>query len=249
MALKILREGAVHTLVLDRSEAANALSGELVDRLTDGVREAGIGGAQVLVLRGEGRNFSAGFDFGGIEGASDADLLQRFVHIELLLQAVADSPCLTVALAHGPTFGAGADLFAACRWRIADPGTRFRMPGLAFGIVLGTRRLAALVGAERARELLEALSTFDAAQAQAIGFATRVVARDDWSAVVQEALEVAGRLPAASRAALHQVLAADHHDHSMADLVRSAAVPGLKDRMLAYRQAQLAARRPGLTPA
>jgi len=242
MALTIVDEGPLRLLELARPDAANALSAELVDRLSVAVADAADAGVQVLVLRGAGRHFSAGFDFAGIENASDADLLQRFVRIELLLQAVAHSPCLTVAMAHGSAFGAGADLFAACQWRIADAAARFRMPGLAFGIVLGTRRLAALVGTERARDLLGAVRTFDAAEACSIGFATRTSPQSDWGAVQREALDVAGRLPAASRAALRRALATDLDDLSLADLVRSAAVPGLKDRMLSYRQAQLAAR-------
>jgi len=69
----------------------------------------------------------------------------RFVRIEMLLQAVATSPARTVALAHGKVFGAGADLFACCHHRIAAAGTTFRMPGLKFGLMLGTRRFAASV--------------------------------------------------------------------------------------------------------
>jgi enoyl-CoA hydratase len=248
MALNVIREGPVTTLELDRAQASNALCADLVDRLTDAVAEAASAGAQVLVLRGAGRNFSAGFDFSGLESASDAELLQRFVRIELLLQAVAHSPCLTVAMAHGPTMGAGADLFAACEWRIADPGAQFRMPGLSFGIVLGTRRLAALVGAQRARDLLQSVQAFDAARALSVGFVTRVLVRADWDAVGREALEVAGRLSPDSRTALHRALDGEFDHRSLSDLVRSAAVPGLKSRMLSYWQARLAERPKGGSP-
>jgi enoyl-CoA hydratase len=243
MSIMIERNGACWMVTLDRPQAANALSADLIEKLIEVVAEAEQAGAAVLAFKGQGRNFSAGFDFGGIDTATDAELLHRFVRIELLLQAVANSPCLTVALAHGPTYGAGADLFAVCRWRIADPGARFRMPGLAFGIVLGTRRLAALVGRERARELLGALRAFDASEALAMGFATRLVETAGWPRTLEEALGIHAQLPAASRAALRSVLASDLDDRSLADLVRSAAVPGLRGRMVAYREAQQSARR------
>ena len=71
------------------------------------VQRAPAEGAKVLVFRGEGKTFSAGFDFSDVEQQTEGDLLLRFVRVELLLQAVASSPCLTVALAHGRTFGAG----------------------------------------------------------------------------------------------------------------------------------------------
>ncbi len=148
-ALRIERDGPLWTLVLDRADKANALSEDLVEALLAALSDAERAAAAVVVLRGEGRNFSAGFDFGGYEDASEGDLLRRFVRIEQLLQALARSPCLTVGLAHGRNFGAGVDLFAACRWRVATAEATFRMPGLAFGVVLGTRRFAALVGPVR----------------------------------------------------------------------------------------------------
>ncbi|HPU51763.1 MAG TPA: enoyl-CoA hydratase/isomerase family protein [Burkholderiaceae bacterium] len=237
-ALSIDRQDDCWTVALDRERSANALNAQIVDELLDVVAQAGARGVRVLVLRGNGRNFSAGFDFGGFEDQSEADLLLRFVRIEALLQAVSRSPCLTVGLAHGRNFGAGADIFAACQWRIAEPGATFRMPGLAFGLVLGTRRLAALVGAEKARDILESLATFNAEQALACGFVRQLTAQAQWPDIVQEARRVAGVLPPASRARLYRTLDATPDalaDASLADLVRSAAEPGLKARMQAYR--------------
>jgi len=236
--LRIERGGDRWTLVLDRTAKANALSASLVEALIAAVGEAEAAGVQVLALRGEGRNFSAGFDFGGYEEQTEDDLVRRFVRIETLLQALARSRCLTVGFAHGRNFGAGVDLFGACRWRVAAPGATFRMPGLAFGLVLGTRRFAAIVGRERAREILEGLVTFDAARAREIGFVTRVGAEDAWGAVLDEAVATARLLPAASRALLYSVLDGDTDAADMADLVRSASAPGLKERIRAYLAAR-----------
>lgn len=232
--LRIEREGDRWTLVLDRASKANALSASLVEALIAAVREAEAAGAQVLALRGEGRNFSAGFDFGGYETESEEDLVRRFVRVETLLQAVARSRCLTVAFAHGRNFGAGVDLFAACRWRVAAPDATFRMPGLAFGLVLGTRRFAAIVGRERARAILESLTTFDATRAHGMNFVTHVAPEHAWPGVIDEALATARAIPAASRALLYEVLDGGTDAADMADLVRSASAPGLKDRIRAY---------------
>ena len=160
--LRVERRGALHLLTLARPDKMNALSAGLVEALIAAVDRAQAEQARAIVFQGEGRNFSAGFDFGDWESQSEGDLLLRFVRIEMLLQRVAATPCLTVALAHGRNFGAGVDLFGACKWRLAAPEASFRMPGLKFGLVLGTRRFAALVGAERARTILEQAATFDA---------------------------------------------------------------------------------------
>ena len=238
MSLAIQRTDHCWTIALDRPDKANALSADLVEALLAAVADAEAAGARVLAFKGNGRNFSAGFDFGGFEEQSEADLLQRFVRIELLLQAIARSSCLTVALAHGRNFGAGVDLFAACRWRIAAPEATFRMPGLAFGIVLGTRRFAAIVGRDNAREILEGLLTFDAARALQTGFARRIAPADEWPPAIAAAGDAARCLSDASRARLYGALDTGSDDADLADLVRSAAAPGLKQRIRDYLGAQ-----------
>jgi enoyl-CoA hydratase len=238
----IERNGDCWTLTLDRPEKANALSAELVEALIEAVSQAHAAGASVLAFRGNGRNLSAGFDFTGYESQSEGDLVLRFVRIETLLQSIARSPCLTVAFAHGRNFGAGVDLFAACRWRVASSEATFRMPGLGFGLVLGTRRFAAIVGAENARGVLERLATFSTEQANAMGFVTRVAETADWPSLVDEARATAAMLTPDSRRSLHAAVRTDTDDADLADLVRSAAAPGLKERIRQYLAAQAKAR-------
>ncbi|MEB6661282.1 enoyl-CoA hydratase/isomerase family protein [Achromobacter ruhlandii] len=237
-ALRVERRGPAQVLTLARPEKMNALSAELVEALIAAVDAAPAQGAEVIVLRGEGRNFSAGFDFGDWEAQSEGDLLLRFVRIETLLQRVAASPCLTVGLAHGRNFGAGVDLFGACKWRVAAPDAAFRMPGLKFGLVLGTRRFAALVGAERARAILEQASVFDAGQAHRDGFVSHLAAPDNWPDLERQAAQAADALTGAARAQLYAALSAEQPDIDLARLVRSAAEPGLKARVAAYLQAR-----------
>ncbi|HEX3096316.1 MAG TPA: enoyl-CoA hydratase/isomerase family protein [Usitatibacter sp.] len=236
--ISVRRDAACWTVALDRPEKANALSAAMVEALIAMLDEAQAARVPAVVFRGEGRNLSAGFDFTGYESESEGDLVHRLVRIETLLQAIARSPCLTVALAHGRNFGAGVDLFAACRWRIAAPGTTFRMPGLAFGLVLGTRRFAAIVGRDAAREILESAATFDAERAHALGLVRRIAAEDAWPSLVEEACAASRALPEASRAALYRALDGATDDADLADLVRSAAAPGLKRRIADYLAAQ-----------
>jgi enoyl-CoA hydratase len=235
--LAVHKADGVWTLSLARPEKRNALSAEIVEALLDAVERAPAEGARVLVLRGEGKCFSAGFDFSEIERQSDGDLVLRFVRIEQLLQAVAASPCLTVALAHGRNFGAGVDLAAACRVRVASADATFRMPGLKFGLVLGTRRFADIVGAARAASVLQEAATFDAASALEMGFVHRLAETAQWDEVVDDARRKATALGDATRAALYRALAPERADADLALLVRSAAQPGLKQRIADYLRA------------
>jgi len=139
-------------------------------------------------------------------------------------------------LCHGSAFGAGADLVAACDWRIAAPATRFRMPGLRFGVVLGTRRLAALIGADAAHKILTTQRTFEAAEAARLGFVQRLAEPGSWPDIVRSSVD-GQRLEPAAAGRLKERIKPDMRPADMAALVDSAAVPGLKDRIRAFRSA------------
>lgn len=230
------REGPVTRLTLNRPQKANALSAGLVEALLDAVAQARQDGTRLLALDGAGKHFCAGFDFGGYDAMSEGDLVLRFIRIETLLQALYHGPFETLALAHGRVFGAGADLVASCAVRVATADASFRMPGLRFGIVLGTRRFAARVGADKAREILSASRTFVAQEALAMGFITHIAERDSWDALLHSAGSRSSSLAPQAAAALHRYTLADTRSEDMAALARSASEPGLKERIRHFRE-------------
>jgi enoyl-CoA hydratase len=238
------RAGGVATLSLNRPDRGNALGPELVEALAEAFDRAVSHGARLVVLRGEGRHFCTGFDLTDLESLSDGDLLLRVVRIEQLLQRIHAAPVTTLAVATGRTFGAGADLFAVCDRRIATPGASFAFPGPAFGLVLGTARLAAMVGRDRARDILLAGREVTAEAAAMAGLATAVLGEEAIPPEIARAAAEAARLDPDTVAALHRRTTRAEDDVDLAALVRSAARPGLKQRVLDYR-AQVAARRKG----
>jgi len=229
-------EGHVTRLMLNRAQKANALSAVLVEALLDAVEYASTDGTRLLVLEGAGEHFCAGFDFTACQDESDGDLALRFIRIETLLQELYHAPFETLVFAHGRNFGAGADLVAACSIRVTAPGTTFRMPGLRFGVVLGTRRLAHRIGAGRARAVLSATRTFDADEALAMAFITRVAARDEWPALTEAARAESDLLSPNAAAALRRQTVTDSRAEDMAALALSVARPGLKERIRRYRE-------------
>lgn len=229
--LQVADDSGGISITLARSDKRNALSAALVEEIIDVVDRAHERGVEVITFQGAGKNFSAGFDFTGWEEQSEGDLVLRFIRIEQLLQKVASSPSLTVAMAHGRNFGAGVDLFAVCRQRICTSDATFRMPGLKFGLVLGTRRFAAIVGRDRAHDILSTMRIFDAGEAKQIGFVTQVTEQDDWPSIIEDARV---RSPDPSRALLHGALSDRSLGHDLEQLVHSAARPGLKQRIGSY---------------
>ena len=228
----------ITTLTLQRPERGNALGPELVEALISAA-EAAIADASVhtLVLRGAGRHFCTGLDLSDLATLSDGDLLLRLVRIETLLALLWHAPIRTVALAQGRTWGAGADLFAACEQRLIAPDTTLRFPGAQFGIVLGTRRLAERIGVDAARALVLEGGELDVPQALALGLASQLADAgvDGHSAAEFIARLVPPRPDAATAQAIRSATRADCRDADLAALVRSAARPGLQARVTAYR--------------
>lgn len=245
-ALVATRSGATLHLRLNRPDKGNALSAELVGALTAAVQAACADDSlRLLVLSGEGRHFCTGFDLSDLGDETDDSLLARFTRVELLLQAVHAAPFTTLALAHGRTMGAGADLFAACSERWVVDEAQFAFPGVGFGLVLGTSRLGDLVGAQQAAQWLQSGATVDHPTALQTRLATRNVPADGLNDALNALQERVQRLDSTAYRAIHAALgtarrprgdAGDAQD--LARLVQSAARAGLRERIVSYRAAQ-----------
>lgn len=233
--LVVERDRRLTRLTLNRPDKANALDASLVEALAGAVEAAYTDDTALLVLRANGKHFCAGFDFTGVDEASEPELLWRFVRIEQLLQRLYHAPFATAAFAQGRNFGAGADLIVACDERVAAGDSTFRMPGLRFGLQLGTRRLAARIGNQAARAMLGASLSLDAEHARSQRFVTALAPSAEWPGIEAQLLEGALALSATDRARLHRATTPDTRDADMADLVASITTPGVKERIRRYR--------------
>lgn len=230
------RDGVL-TVTLSRPEKANALSAEMADGVRDAMTEAEATGARAVVLRGEGRHFCAGFDFGDFEALTDGDLALRFLQVEAMLQAIFYAPMPVLALVQGRAVGAGADMAAAAMRVVADPAARFQMPGPRFGVVLGTRRLAYRIGPVAARHIQIENRPVEAEEGIDLGLVDALAPQADFDAAAAEFGGAYTRLAADVTAALSDVARPDTRDADMAALARSVATPGLKARIAAFRAA------------
>ncbi|WP_422650725.1 Enoyl-CoA hydratase/isomerase family protein [Cupriavidus sp. H18C1] len=244
-ALLVDRQGDITRLTLNRPQRGNALSAELVQALHDAVLACQRDGTRLLLIEGAGKHFCTGFDLGDLDcldGESDDTLLARFVRVELMLQAIYTAPFTTVARVHGRAMGAGADLAVACEQCWVADDSRFAFPGAAFGLVLGTARLAARVGPTLARQWIGAGATIDADTALATGLASRPFEADEHGkpdTALEALARQARRLDTETQAAIHAASRAgdDELARQLAALVHSAARPGLRERIRAYRAA------------
>jgi enoyl-CoA hydratase/carnithine racemase len=239
----VVREHGVTHVTLNRPERGNAFALDMVEAALAAVQAASTDGTRLLVIAGAGKNFCTGLDLSDLATASDGDLLLRLVRIETLLDAVWRAPCVTMGVGRGRVMGAGADLFTACDRRVAIEGSSYTFPGAVFGVALGTRRLMERIGSDLARDIVRTGRVLPHDEALRVGLATIAVPTDGVEPEIIAAQQAATRLDVETTAAIQRLGRRDDADADLAGLVRSAARPGLKERILAYRARTLPPKR------
>lgn len=156
--IRIEHEPAVSWIVLDRPDAANALSPELLDEFSDALDRLKDEGAPVIAIRGEGRGFCSGMDLGNY-GAADAgppdiiaDRSRLHRNVERWL-AIWDHPKPVVAAVHGYCLGVAAQLCVFTDITIVADDARIGEPTVPIGGGYIAPAWVGLVGAKRAKEL------------------------------------------------------------------------------------------------
>lgn len=236
----VKNRGSLKLVRLNRPKRANSLNVDIVSRLTDVILEAIDNQTRTLVLRGAGNSFCSGFDLQGVENMTDEHVAQRILDVEKMLQLLYHAPMLTVALAHGRAFGAGADLVCACRWRVGTKNSEFCMPGLNFGIYLGTRRLTQRVGSDNAQRMLICSDVLPARIALGIGLLTDITEKNEWRDVIQTAQRAGAAIDFEYVAKMLEMTTVDTRAQDMHDLKQSVSKPGLVQRIVEYRKAMRA---------
>jgi enoyl-CoA hydratase/carnithine racemase len=137
-AVLVERHGSTLDLTLNQPERHNAFSLRLRDAVVEGLQLAASDASiKEVVLRGAGRSFSSGGDlgeFGDFTDPSTAHAVRSTRSPARLLASLADK---TRAEVHGACIGAGMELPAFLHHVSAAPGTYFRLPEVAMGLVPG----------------------------------------------------------------------------------------------------------------
>lgn len=232
---ELIHRENVSTITLKRAHKGNCLSRDLVKQLNGMLDECLEKKTKALLIRAEGKHFCTGFDLADLESESDDSLLARFLEIELLLQKIYWAPFATLTIGQGKVIGAGADIFASCTYRIALDTSSFTFPGARFGLVLGSRRLAARVGASTARDWINAGRKISAPEALSSGLATHTCSAETLdklvNGLVQDQL-----LPQFTQQQIYRATVQDQSSQAadLQALVLSIMPGSIKQRITAY---------------
>ena len=202
----------VADVALNRPKKLNAFDGtmheELYAALDDAANDEGV---RCVVLRGEGRGFSAGADLAGIiEGADgDPDLGEylRNTYSRLVRRMVLMEKPIVASL-HGPVYGAGVGISLACDLRVAAGSAKFAVAVIKIGLMPDAGVsffLPRAVGLGRALEMSLLGDPVEADEALRIGLVNSVVPDDELS---EETAALAARLAAMPTAAIGRTKAA-----------------------------------------
>src|SRR5512144_1562201 len=134
------RSDGIATVTLNRPEVHNAFDDEVIAELTQAFRRlAADPAARVVVLRANGKSFSAGADldwmqrvacYSHAQNAADAMALAEMLH------ALAACPKPTLALVQGPAYGGGVGLVAACDIAVAAETASFALTEVRLGLIV-----------------------------------------------------------------------------------------------------------------
>lgn len=212
-SVKVIRDGGLVQLVLNRPTVINALDVEMADRFAREIDAiAAEASVRCVVLRGEGRGFCAGGDVASF-GSDDA-ALERLNTLITRLHAGIDRMTRlavpTVAILHGPVAGAGLSLSLACDFAVAAETTKFTLAYSKIGATPdggSTWSLPRIVGTRKALEIAMLSEVFGADEALRLGLLTRVAPADK---VLEEGLAFARRLADGPTAAYGRAKALIH---------------------------------------
>lgn len=200
--LKVSRNGAVVTLVIDDPPTRNALSPALAKELTAACAELnGDMSAGCAILTGAGDVFCAGGNIKDMYARANhfagnaAEIRMTYQHgVQSIARALYDLEVPIIAAINGPAMGAGLDFATMCTIRIASGQAKFAESFIKLGLTSaagGAWFLTRVIGSSAAAEMALTGDTIDAQRAFELGLVSKVVPH---SKLLEEANAIAARI-------------------------------------------------------
>ena len=168
-------ENGVATVAMNRPDVHNAFNEEVIRQMTEAFESAcADAGVRAVVLRGNGKSFSAGGDLNWMKRSAAYSFEENVADamgLGTLLKTINTCPKPTIALVQGNAFGGGVGLTACCDIAIAEEGTRFCLSEVRIGLIpsIIAPYVIAAIGEGQARRYFLTAERFDASVAQSLG--------------------------------------------------------------------------------
>jgi methylglutaconyl-CoA hydratase len=170
----------IATVTINRPDKRNALDALTIEGLTEAFETLhGADHVRLVFLRGAGPAFCAGGDFDWTAQATqltEDDNRADAMTLAHMVKRLFDIPAVTIALVHGPAFGGGAGLVAACDYAVVVKSAQFAFSEVKAGLTpsVVAPYIVDAIGPRAARALFVTGRTFDAEEALRIGLVHEV---------------------------------------------------------------------------
>ena len=190
-------EHGIGRLTLNQPDKLNPLGTNTLQDIIDATTWFNKENISVVIVSGNGRAFTAGFDLREFTNADSTGKDGAVLGREMA-EAVDRMKPVTIASLHGYCIGGGVVLASACDLRIASENTTFSIPEVDLGIPLawgGIPRLVREIGPAMTKELVMTCRPFDAEEAKSLGFINRVVKDADLESQTMNMAEAIRKRP------------------------------------------------------
>lgn len=190
------QNGNVATITINREKALNALNSQVLDELNATLDAVDLATVRCLVITGAGaKSFVAGADIGEMSSLTKAEGEAFGKKGNDVFRKIETFPIPVIAAVNGFALGGGCEISMSCDIRICSDNAVFGQPEAGLGITPGfggTQRLARLVGAGMAKQMIYTARNIKAADAYRIGLVNEVYSAevDADGNVVKSAQEV-----------------------------------------------------------
>ena len=173
------QKDAIGIITINREKALNALNSQVLDELNEAFDAVDLNTVRCLILTGAGeKSFVAGADIGEMSTLTKAEGEAFGKKGNDVFRKIETFPIPVIAAINGFALGGGCEISMSCDIRICSENAMFGQPEVGLGITPGfggTQRLARLVGAGMAKQLIYTARNIKADEAYRIGLVNDVV--------------------------------------------------------------------------
>lgn len=173
------QKDAIGIITINREKALNALNSQVLDELNEAFDAVDLNTVRCLILTGAGeKSFVAGADIGEMSTLTKAEGEAFGKKGNDVFRKIETFPIPVIAAINGFALGGGCEISMSCDIRICSENAMFGQPEVGLGITPGfggTQRLARLVGAGMAKQMIYTARNIKADEAYRIGLVNEVV--------------------------------------------------------------------------
>ena len=177
------QKGAYGIITISREKALNALNSQVLEELDKTLDEVNLDEVRCLILTGAGqKSFVAGADIGEMSTLTKAEGEAFGKKGNDVFRKLETFPIPVIAAINGFALGGGCEISMSCDIRICSDNAVFGQPEVGLGITPGfggTQRLARLVGAGMAKQMIYTARNIKADEAYRIGLVNAVYTQEE----------------------------------------------------------------------